>query len=113
MMLWFSVCHSFFQRIGENARSEFGKLVALLFCVPCFKLSHFFFKLAYTFQQRKLCRLCRENFLLEIYNRPITSDGFVDVLQSLGHIKRGLDRAETTYRFRNNHANPPPVSRVL
>ena len=107
MMGGFSVLHALFQRAGKNAATNFGKFIALLICVPCFQASHFFFKIAYLLNQRKLRRLCREDFLLKIYNRPIPSGRFVDTLHGLRHIKGGLDCAQAAYRFSNNHGNTP------
>jgi hypothetical protein len=44
-----------FDRAGKSSGSHFLELVANLFSVPCFKLSHFLFKLTYTIQRRELC----------------------------------------------------------
>ena len=88
LMLWFSVCHIGLQRIGDHPGPKLNKLVALLVCLPCFKASHFIFKVVYTLQQRKLLRLCREDFLLEIYNRAVSRGSIMDVLQSLPYQTR-------------------------
>jgi hypothetical protein len=40
-----------------------------------------------------------EEFLLKSNNRPVTGDGIMDVLESLRHIKRGLDGAEPCKYF--------------
>jgi hypothetical protein len=56
-MTWFAILHARLREIDKNARSDLGKLVALLLCVPCFKLSHLFFKFAYALNQRRLLRL--------------------------------------------------------
>jgi len=98
-MEWFASFHAFFQRIGENARTDFGELVALLICVPCFQTSHFFFKIAYLINQRRLRRLCGENLFLEFYDRPVARGGIVNTLQSLRYIKHGLEDAEACNQF--------------
>lgn len=107
VMLWFSVIHAFLQRVGEASGAHLGKLVAALICIPCFKTSHFFFKVAYRLSQRRLLRICGENLLLEIHHRPIPRGSVVDVLEGLRHIKCGLDRAKTAKGFNYNHFAPP------
>jgi hypothetical protein len=56
-MNWFASGHRFLQAVGENSRSSVVKFIALLFCLPCFKLSHAFFKIAYRINQLRLRRL--------------------------------------------------------
>src|ERR1019366_1790906 len=66
-MGWFAVLHSLFRNEGEKASPQVLQFVALLICIPCFQCSHFFFKLAYVLNQRRLLRLCGEDFPLEVY----------------------------------------------
>ena len=42
------------QRINECAVPDVFKFIALLLSIPAFKVSHFFFKLAYSLDQRRL-----------------------------------------------------------
>jgi len=51
-----------------NVPVRFGKSIAL-FQFPCFKASHFFFKLAYALNQRRRS-VVRRGFLFEFYDRP-------------------------------------------
>src|SRR5580704_1427428 len=97
-MGWFSVLHAFFRDISEKALPKVLKFIALLICAPCFKVSHFYFKCAFGLQQRRLRRLCDEDFFLKFYDCPIASGRFVDTLKSLGHIKCGLDGAQSSNR---------------
>jgi hypothetical protein len=55
---WLSI---WFQRVSERwaTTNQLLKLIPLLLSFPCFKASHFFFKLAYAIQQRRLSRLGR------------------------------------------------------
>src|ERR1019366_2569797 len=66
-MGWFAVLHSLFRNEGEKASPQVLQFVALLICIPCFQCSHFFSKLAYVLNQRRLLRLCGEDFPLEVY----------------------------------------------
>lgn len=68
-MKWFATLHAYFWRIGENVGTDFAKLIAFFFCVPCFKLSYAFFKLAYRLNQFRLRRLCSEDFFRQFYDR--------------------------------------------
>ena len=102
-MRWFGRVHAFFLRISEHALTpDAGKLVILLLSIPCFKASHFFFKLAYTLQQRRLRLLCSEDFFLQFYDRRIATGSVIDILQSLRYIKSGLDGAEASKYFSNH-----------
>lgn len=104
-MRWFSSAHGFFYRIGADARGDFLKFIAFSVCLPLFKLSHLFFKIAYTLNQRRLRLLGGEDFFLKVYDRPIAGGGVVNVLQSLREIKRSLDRAEACNRFTYHDAS--------
>jgi hypothetical protein len=48
-----------FQRISKGPFPKFLQLIAFFLILPSFKASHFFFKLAYTIQQRRLSRAGR------------------------------------------------------
>ncbi len=43
----FAAAHQVLQNISKGPLPNVLKLIALLLCVPCFKASNFFFKLAY------------------------------------------------------------------
>ena len=103
-MRWFAILHRFFQSVSERSFTIVGKLVPLLRCIPCFKARQFFFKIAYTLQQRRLRRVCGEDFFQKFYNRPIANGRVVDILQSLRRIKQGIEEAEASDEFRN-HGN--------
>lgn len=62
----FALFHSFFRYVGEQAGVEIFQFVALLICIPCFKCSHFFFKLAYALQQRRALILCCERGVVSV-----------------------------------------------
>lgn len=99
----FSACHRWIQGIGDRSPSKILHLIAFAFCIPVFKCSHFFFKIAYMLNQRKLRLLCGENFPLEVYNGSIPRNGLMDVLQSLRQIKRGFDSTKAGNGFRYDH----------
>ena len=101
-----------FQRIGQRcaATSQLLQLIALLLSIPCFKASHFFFKLAYAVQQRRLRLACNEDFFLKFYDRRIASGSIVNVLQSLREIERGLKGAQASKNFPHHDSAPDLIS---
>ncbi len=94
--------HGFLENLNKSTGSHFLKFIALFLCFPCFKASHFFFKLAYSLQQRRLMLACGEDFFLKFYDRPIANGSVVDVLQSLRHIVHGLESAQASKHFTNH-----------
>lgn len=95
----FAVAHAFFDFQRQNARTDLGELIAGLVCIPCFKASHLFFKLAYSINQARLRRLRGQDFFLQFYNRRVATGSIVNVLQSLRDIERGLDGAQASINF--------------
>ncbi len=109
-MRWFGAAHFWFKHVSDCAPNDVLKLVFLLLSIPCFKASHFFFKLAYAVQQSQLRLVCRKDFFLKFYDRPISNGGIVDVLQSLRHIQHGLECANAS-EYLGNHNCAPNVTR--
>ena|SRR6266481_6786321 len=66
VMRRFAILRSGFDAISDKSRFDIFKFVALLVCFRRFQLSHLFFKLAYTLNQRRLRRLCFEDFFLVV-----------------------------------------------
>jgi len=106
-MHWFGRTCLFLQRISKSAsaRRTFGtyvhELILLLLSIPCFKVSHFFFKLTYSLQQRRLRRLGRECALLGGDDLSLQFDCFrpndasvAGIYQELRKIRDGLKRAK-------------------
>lgn len=56
----FSAAFVRLQLVSERSSSIVLQFIALLFCLPCLKLSHLAFKITYSLQQRELVRLGRE-----------------------------------------------------
>jgi hypothetical protein len=98
MMRGFAFLCLCLQNVSDSAPKWF-KFIFLLLSIPCFKASHFFFKLAYAINQRRLRRLCSEEFFLKFYNGRIAVGGVVNVLQSLREIEGSLKRAESSESF--------------
>src|ERR1700730_1631984 len=99
LMRWFGALGLRFQDIGKRPRSDRLQFVALLLSIPCFKVSHAFFKFAYRLNQFHLRRLCGEDFFLKFYDRSIATGSVVDILKSLRDIKSGLDSAHASEYF--------------
>ena len=106
MMRWFSLCHLWLQCVHMNTGWQSLKLVTLLLCFPSFKCSYFFFKIAYSLNQRRLLRLCGEDFFLEFYGHRVASGGITNVLQSLRKIEHGLERAQASKHFTDHRITP-------
>ena len=70
-MAGFAACFRSLHHVSEGSRSTLGQAVALLLSVPCFRASHFFFKLAYALNQRHLLRLCGKDFFVEFYDHRL------------------------------------------
>jgi hypothetical protein len=107
LMRWFSIGQLFLRRIGDDAGSQLIKFIALLLCIPCFKASHFFFKIAYSLNQRRLRRLCSEDFFLKFYDGLVPSGSVVNILNALRNIHRRLEGANAHHSFCNDHKSPP------
>lgn len=58
-MRWLDAAFTALQHIGVHTRSKRLHFIVIFLSVPCFKASHFFFKLAYLMQQRRLSRIGR------------------------------------------------------
>jgi len=63
-MRWFGAAGRGFYRISHYIRGKRYEFIPLFFALPCFKISHTFFKSAYFLQQRRLSRKGRECALL-------------------------------------------------
>ena len=58
--MWcFGATFGFFQHISKRTPSYIATFIAVFFSLPCFKASHFFFKVTYSIQQRRFSRLGR------------------------------------------------------
>lgn len=103
-MRWFGALCLFFQGISQRLMISGNRLqlIPLLLSFPCFEASHFFFKLGYAFQSRKLLLAGGEDLFLKFYNRRVADGSVVDVLQSLRRIKEGLEDAEASDKFRGH-----------
>src|SRR5215510_11747495 len=94
-----ALCFRRLKDVGERALSPALQLVALLLSVPCFKAHQFCFKLAYAFNQRRMRRLCGEDFFGQFYGHRIANGDVVCILQSLRQIEKGLEDAEASQEF--------------
>jgi hypothetical protein len=65
-MKWFGAAGVWFQRIGKrwSDTHQLLQLIPISLSFPCFMACHFFFKIAYFLQQRRLSRLGRKCALL-------------------------------------------------
>jgi hypothetical protein len=100
LMRWFGALSIGLQRVGERSPSKFFQFVTVFLSVPFFKLSHFFFKLVYVIQSRRLRFACSEEFFLKFYDRRIATGGVIEVLKSLRNIERGLNEAESFCKWK-------------
>jgi hypothetical protein len=105
IMRGFAFLHTVLYDHHKRTRWQFVQLVSLLLAFPCFKISHLFFKFAYSLQQRRLRLLCGEDFFLKFYDRRVAAGGIVNVLQSLREIKSGLDGAQASNHFSDHRVS--------
>jgi hypothetical protein len=88
----FGAACSRLQHIGKAPRSNFFQLVSLLLSFPCFKASTFFFKVAYSLNQRRLfCLRIKQGFL---YGEDLLLelDGCVEQLCRIPQTHHGLGK---------------------
>ncbi len=102
----FGAASIWLQHIRECPVPDIFTLIAGLLSIPCFEVSHFFFKIAYMLNQRRLMLLCSKDFFLEFYDRRVASGRVIDVLQSLRHIECGLEGANAHNNLAR-HDTPP------
>jgi hypothetical protein len=107
-MRWFAGLGTVLSHANESALPNVFQFVFLLLSIPSFKASHFFFKLAYSLNQLRLRDLCGEDLFLQFYDRRVANGCVVDILQSLGEIKHGLESAKASEHFGNPERFTPP-----
>lgn len=75
-MRFFCFFARYLHRISKAASTPwFCQLVALLLFFPSAHLSEFFFKLAYSLNERRLRRICRKNLMLGGNDLLVKLDG--------------------------------------
>lgn len=112
-MRWFGSASIWLQDVGKRSPSKTFQFVSLLLSFPCFKISHFFFKRAYAFNQRRLRFLCGKDLALQVNDRPIPDGGIVHVLYGLRQIKHGLEGANPSKNLSDHKPSPiSPSSKV-
>ncbi len=99
----FSICFLWLQSISERSTTIVGKLIPILLSIPVFKLSHFFFKIAYLLSQRHLSLVGGKNFLLQFDRYSVSSVGVPNVLESLKRIHNGLETTNASKNLSNRH----------
>jgi hypothetical protein len=89
LTLSFGRLHALFQRVDKKAPFLF-QYIALLLTFPCFEASHFFFKLAFFFQERRIALAGGENLLLQSDDRAVTSNRLTHAYEILRRIEHRL-----------------------
>src|SRR5438874_3716773 len=102
-MRWFAICCVELQNISKRSRWELLQLVTLFLSVPCFRLSHFCFKIAYTLQQRELLRLGRkcvalggDDYSLKFDNLGLNLGTDLEAHKRLENLARRLEASRCT-----------------
>lgn len=89
IMLWFGALHAWLYAIGRDpGPADLHKFIALFFCIPCFKISNLFFKIAYALNERHLRRLGLQNLAIEREYRLITNSSIADIRQALSRVEK-------------------------
>lgn len=118
-MFWFGDVTLFLQRVSKRIGkcTRLGELVVLLFSIPCFKTSQFFFKLACSIQQRELVYLGRkcvllggEDFSLEFDHLLTGNPSIMGIYRRLGELEGRLQRRDcsTHGEIRSDISKPLP-----
>lgn len=108
IMRGFTLLHAVLYAHHKRSRWQLSQLIALLLMIPCFIASNFLFKRAYSLNQRRLLHLCGQDFFLKFYDRPVAGGDIVCILNSLRHIKHGLECAKTSEKFSNHYSLTKP-----
>jgi hypothetical protein len=126
-MRWFGRACLFFQRVSPSFSPErvwgshIGELIFLFLSIPCFKLSHFFFKITYLLQHRRLSRLGRycarlggQDFSLEFPDLSSEDRSVLGIYQRLRDIKSRLQRSESGGEISNiRHGRSVPFAEEI
>lgn len=99
VVLGLSVAHCLLYSVGNNARHNFLKLIALLLCIPYFKLGNLRFETAYVIYERHLRRLGFQNLSLERERNLVTSGSVVNILKASRSIHHRLEDGNSRYSF--------------
>jgi len=113
-MRWLSTAVIWLERIDHCALPDIFKLVASLFAVPCFEVSHFLFKFTYSINIRRMRLVGCHNALLHINESGLKIGNFgkdaagrLRLLYALQDIKSCLDATQASNDFGNHHNNLP------
>ena len=101
-----------------NIYSQLYEMIFLFLSIPCFKVRHFFFKLAYLLQQRRLSHLGRECAFKGGYDLSLQFDAFLPTDSSIvgiyDELRKICDRAERAKQGSKigsiGHGNPSLMS---
>jgi hypothetical protein len=108
----FASASLFFQHIAQDISplTQLGEFVFLLLGVPCSKVSHFFFKLTYAANQRRMRRLNRyysiwgrDDLVLEFEPFLPSDSSIVSIYNELRKIYDSTQRCE--HRAKISHVN--------
>ncbi len=102
IMRGFTRSHLWLQRVSKSPKLTCGfQLVPLLLCFPCFHISNFFFKFAYSLNQRrallinqKNAALGVDNFRIEFCDLPIENGSVAQTYHRLCDIFSCYERAK-------------------
>lgn len=94
-----SVTHGVLYSISRHSRNDFLKLIALLLCIPCFKLGKLCFETAYVINERHLRRLGFQNLSLKRERNLVTSGSVVNILEASRRIQHRLEDGNSGYSF--------------
>jgi hypothetical protein len=106
------------QSVGKRSRRQSLQFIALLLCLPCFKVSNFCFKVAYSLNQSRALLVRRKNALLGIENDALEfedlalNDGSVvpvfhrlrDIHEATTRRRNDADRCHVNHKIRQSRA---------
>lgn len=91
-MIWFGALCLWLQSVSKRFDPGVCQFVTLLLSVPCFQLSHFFFKLTYRCNQIRVVLLRGQNNPLQFDDLRLDGCGLFQIYHRLSDVVRCLER---------------------
>src|SRR6476646_1180869 len=114
-MRWIGFLAKFFERVNIASVPRGYQLIALLCIAPCFYVSNFLFKIAYTLSHRKLlrqrihcARLCGNDGFIKFDDLDLYVRRRLEMVHALGNIESSANTANCSLHHNHvSHRKPP------
>lgn len=112
-MRWFGTAHGWFKHVSDGSRSNGLKLVILLLALPCFKASHFCFKVAYALNLHRIRFIAGEHASLPFKNEGLKLNNLVIERGRISDSDKRLREIESVLKCANTGGDLSGVHHVL